>query len=276
MIDEELSFESIKKKYPDATLKNINEYINMIFEQANCKACKGLSECKNSNIGMVLECKNDTFYFKDCKYKAQNNLKLHSKSKIAALYLPEEVLNATLEDYDLSCESRQKIINHVKKLISEYELNEKRKGLYMYGSFAIGKTYTLSVIANMLADNDLSSMLIYFPDFVSNLKANIGDSIAFNKILDSIRNTDFLLLDDLGAENLTPWVRDEILGPIINYRLMENKPIFITSNISPTELKSYLSIDKSKQGILKADRIMARLTDLVHTINMDDSKRYNR
>ena len=57
---------------------------------------------------------------------------------------------------------------------------------------------------------------------------------------------------------------------------MENKPIFITSNISPTELKSYLSIDKSKQGILKAERIMARLQDLVHTINMDDSKRYDR
>ena len=276
MIDDDLSFENIKKHYPNATLKNINEYINMIFEKENCKKCKGLNECKNSTQGMVLECENDSFYYKNCKYRKQNELKLHSKSKIAALFLPEEVLNASLDSYNLDCESRIKIINHVKKMIDEYDLCEKRKGLYMYGSFAIGKTYTLSVIANMLAEKNLSSMLIYFPDFVSNLKANIGDSLQFIKIIESIRTTDFLLLDDLGAENLTPWVRDEILGPIINYRLMENKPIFITSNVSPNELKTYLSIDKSKQGMLKAERIMARLTDLVNTINMDDSERYSR
>lgn len=276
MIDD-LSFENIKKLYPNATLKNINDYISMIFEQANCKACKGLDGCKNPNKGMVLDCKDNNFYYKDCKYKVQNNLKLHTKSKIAALYLPEEVLNATLSDYELNTESRQKIINHVKRLIEEYETGEKRKGLFIHGDFAIGKTYTLSVIANMLAENNLSSMLIYFPDFVSNLKANIGDSIAFNKILDSIRNTDFLLLDDLGAENLTPWVRDEILGPIINYRLMENKPMFITSNIkSSADLKGYLAIDRTKEGALKAERIMARLQDLVKFIDMSDSKRYSR
>lgn len=274
MIDD-LSFENIKKLYPKATLKNINDYINMIFEQENCKTCKGLSCCKNSNPGMILECKDNSFYYKDCKFKKQNNLKLHSKSKIAALYLPEEVLNATLTDYDINCESRKKVISHVNKLIKEFGSGNKNKGLLLVGSFSIGKTYTLSVIANMLAEANLSSMLIYFPDFVSNLKSNIGDNLKFNRILDSIKETDFLLLDDLGAENLTPWVRDEILGPVINYRLMENKPIIITSNITDdTDLENYLSIDKSERGILKASRILSRLN--VIKINMDDSKRYNR
>ncbi len=276
MIPDDITFEEIKKKYPDATLKNINEYINMIFEQANCKACKGLDCCQNSNVGMVLDCKNDSFYFKECKYKTQNNLKIHSKSKIVNLFLPDNVLNATLFDYDQNCESRRKIIAHVNKLMANYDSCEKRKGLVLCGQFSIGKTYTLSVIANMLADNNISSMLVYFPDFVGSLKNNIGDS-NFERIMSNIRDCDALLLDDLGAENLTPWVRDEILGPIINYRLMENKPLFISTNLnSMADIKEYLAIDKSKQGQLKANRIYARLDDLVYFVDMSDSKRYSR
>ena len=76
---------------------------------------------------------------------------------------------------------------------------------------------------------------------------------------------------------MTPWVRDEIFGPLINYRLMEKKPVFITSNVNPgDELKFHLSGDRTKQNLLKADRIIARLLDLVNVIIMDDSKRYSR
>ena len=58
---------------------------------------------------------------------------------------------------------------------------------------------------------------------------------------------------------------------------MEKKPVFITSNVNPgDELKLHLSGDRTKQNLLKADRIIARLLDLVNVIIMDDSKRYSR
>ena len=40
------------------------------------------------------------------------------------------------------------------------------------------------------------------------------------------------MLDDLGSENMSAWLRDEVLGPVLNYRVLECKPLFISSNIS--------------------------------------------
>ncbi len=86
-----------------------------------------------------------------------------------------------------------------------------------------------------------------------------------------------LLLDDLGSENMTPWLRDEILGPVLNFRLMEEKPIFISSNINPSsdDFLNYLSITKAPSETLKAMRIKSRLEGLVVPIELDN-KSYKR
>ena len=91
-----------------------------------------------------------------------------------------------------------------------------------------------------------------------------------------LKDVDVLMLDDLGSENMTSWLRDEILGPVINYRLMENKPVFISSNIKPGDLEEHLAIDKAKENVLKARRIISRLNDMVDCIDMSDSEKYRR
>ena len=98
--------------------------------------------------------------------------------------------------------------------------NEFVQGLYIYGAFSTGKTYILGCIANELARNNIKSLIIYFPDLVVELKSAIGTP-RFEELLNHLKSVDVLLLDDLGSENMTPWLRDEILGPVLNYRLME-------------------------------------------------------
>ena len=121
------------------------------------------------------------------------------------------------------------------------------------------------------------SLSISAYSFLTNLKSSLNNQTEFEKIIDDLKNVDVLLLDDLGSENMSAWVRDEIFGPLINYRLMEKKPVFITSNLNPKEdLKNHLAGDKTKANLLKADRIIARLNDSIKTIAMDESKRYDR
>ena len=48
--------------------------------------------------------------------------------------------------------------------------------------------------------------------------------------MDEIKLAEVLVLDDIGAEQSTPWVRDEILQVILQYRMQEDLPIFFTSN----------------------------------------------
>ena len=163
----------------------------------------------------------------------------------------------------------------ITKFLNDLDSGAKVKGLYLYGDFAVGKTYTLAVIANELSKKDKSSLLIYFPDLVIELKNSIGTD-KFQELINMLKDVDVLMLDDLGSENMTSWLRDEILGPVINYRLMENKPLFISSNIKPGELEDHLAIDKSRENVMKAKRIISRLNDMVNAIDMSDSDKYTR
>lgn len=55
---------------------------------------------------------------------------------------------------------------------------------------------------------------------------------------------DLLLLDDIGAETVTNWSRDEILGTILQYRMENNLSTFITSNLNISELEGHSSLVK--------------------------------
>ena len=70
------------------------------------------------------------------------------------------------------------------------------------------------------------------------------------------------MLDDIGAENETPWSRDEILSPLLQYRMEENLQTFFTSNLTLDELEKQLSITSSGIDSLKARRIIERIKQL--------------
>lgn len=52
---------------------------------------------------------------------------------------------------------------------------------------------------------------MYVPDFIREMKDSISDQSYAGK-LELLKEVPVLILDDIGAENLTPWVRDEIFG----------------------------------------------------------------
>ena len=49
------------------------------------------------------------------------------------------------------------------------------------------------------------------------------------KIMYQMKNTEILFIDDIGAENCSAWSRDEVLGPILQYRMQSHLPTFFTS-----------------------------------------------
>ena len=190
-------------------------------------------------------------------------------SMIKTIELTKKILVANINYYYTNSESRKKIYTAIVNFVTNYDSNSMNKGLYLFGNFSVGKTYTLACLANELARKNISCLLIYFPDLVSDLKNAIG-STRFESLINMLKTVDVLMLDDLGSENMTPWLRDEILGPIINYRLLEGKTLFISSNIPPIELVNHFSIDKAPQNRIKGERIVSRVKDLVTSISMDD------
>ncbi|MDE7105746.1 MAG: primosomal protein DnaI [Anaeroplasmataceae bacterium] len=250
---------------------NANNFALFAEEQRNCSKCNGLAACKNTNQGYMLKPENDDFVLVPCKYKKEANKKENENQRIKTLFIPKNILQADLKDYDTSTENRKKIYEYIVKFIQNMKKNKFTKGLYIHGGFATGKTFILGCIANELARNGLESLIIYFPDLVVELKNSIGSS-RLEELINYLKSVDVLLLDDLGSENMTPWLRDEVLGPVLNYRLMEEKPVFISSNLNPgEELEEQLATSKTKSDSLKAQRIISRLNGLVQTIELDNN-----
>ena len=83
-----------------------------------------------------------------------------------------------------------------------------------------------------------------------------------------LKNVDILLIDDIGAENVTAWGRDEILGTILQYRMNNKLSTFFTSNLTLEELEVHLSLSKNSEDKVKARRIIERIKELTENLEL--------
>ena len=268
---EEVKKNPLLKGY-DVNINNLNDFSVYLEENENCKQCKCLNACKNHNKGHLYKCEDNSFVYEPCKYQREYFAKLQEGKYIKTLFVSKKILEADLSNFDVNTPNRKKIYDYILKFINNIKEHNFSKGLYIYGSFSTGKTYILGCLANELARNNIESLVIYFPDLVVELKNALGTP-RFEELMNYLKSVDVLLLDDLGSENMTNWLRDDVLGPVLNYRLMEEKPVFISSNINPTtgELLNHLSISKAKSDELKGMRIKSRLEGLVLPVELDNN-----
>ena len=75
-------------------------------------------------------------------------------------------------------------------------------------------------------------------------------------------------MTDIGAEYLTPWSRDEILGTILQYRMDEDLPTFFTSNLNLKELEEHFSNTSNGKEEVKGRRMIERIKDLTNDFEL--------
>ena len=113
-------------------------------------------------------------------------------------------------------------------------------------------------------------------DLVNGLIRDLKDDFfEFADKMDWYCKVEVLMLDDLGAEKVTDWVRDEVLGPLLQYRMSQGKTTFFTSNLTIEELEEHFSLTKSSED--RARRLIERIKYL--TVDMElvsESRREKR
>ena len=248
-------------------------------EEQNCQNCKGLCFCKNEMKGYklipnVLDNKIN-FEYEACSYMKKNLKETSFLNNIKLYNEPSELKNARIKDIYVDDKSRVEVIKYINDYIKNYN-KDRLKALYLTGSFGSGKTYLISALFNELAKQNINSVIVYFPEFLRTLKSSFNDiENSYNERFNYVKNVELLLIDDIGAENLTTWGRDEILGTILQYRMQENLPTFFTSNLNMKELEEHLSITTSSSDKVKARRIIERikyLTDEMTLIGINRRK----
>ena len=199
------------------------------------------------------------------------------RQRVRAMAMPKDVREAHLNNFDLSSDGREEALAESMKFIKAYSANTKEfhKGLYLQGTFGVGKSFLLGAIANSLAERGHVTTIVHFPTFTVEMKQAIGKDMVGEK-LDAVKKSPILMIDDLGAESMTSWIRDDVLSVILQYRMQEQLPTFFSSNLNLKELEKHLAVtQRGEQEPLKARRIMERIRYLSKEIMMSGNDRRN-
>lgn len=244
-------------------------------EYSNCKNCKGFSSCKNQIKGYcytpLKEDNTINFSYVMCKKLSELEKEKEYLKNINYYEVNEELKKASFKDLYKDDVNRVPILKYITEFIKKYQNNEKVKGLYLNGSFGSGKTYLISALFNDMAKKGYKCAIVYYPEFLRDLKASFNKD--YEEKFNYIKKADLLLLDDIGAENVTSFNRDEVLGPILQYRMEEDLPTFFTSNLTLEELETNLSLTSSGVDRVKARRIVERIKQLTVEIKLISKNR---
>lgn len=199
----------------------------------------------------------------------------HIQRLVNSINMPKFIKNASYDDYylndDMQTDTRTKAIQAAMDFTDNYEKDQFQPGLYLYGQFGVGKTYLLGAIANELAKNkEVATTMVHFPSFAVEMRNSIKQNSTGQK-LDTIKRAPILMLDDIGAGAMSTWIRDDVLGVILEYRMQEELPTFFSSNFSMEELQNnHLAVNaQGDNEPLKAARIMERVKFLSREIEME-------
>ncbi|MGJ9382421.1 primosomal protein DnaI [Salipaludibacillus sp. CF4.18] len=274
-------------KNPEMTNENIEKGINELYQFTqqwnNCDQCPGLDACPNLIQGFQPdlnvyrgEIQNQ---YKPCSLKKKDEERKRQASFVQSLYLPKEMTQVSFDDFHEDNSSRTNAFTKAMAFCASVDPGEDGQGLYIHGPFGVGKTFLVGAIANYLADEEVTTMIVYTPDFFRELKNGISDG-SYQGKMDMVKRAPVLIMDDIGAETMSNWIRDDILGAILQFRMMEKLPTIFTSNFDLSELEIHLSSTQrggvEKVDQLKARRILERVKHLNEVIDMKGENKRNQ
>lgn len=267
VIDSLYQDEEIKKFISDNKLKEediINNLAILITQKNNNEVCKKspnncLDDPKGMRSKITFENGRVFLSYYEVENNVSNNLEMLFFSKI------EDIENQDL--YKDS--SRALVFKEYARFIKDYKKNKFTKGIYIHGTFGTGKTFILQKLALSMAKNNAKVIIVYYPDLVRRIKSSIA-SRDTEVIINKLKTIDILMLDDVGAETNTDFIRDEVLGPILQYRMDNLLPVCMTSNLSLNDLEIHFQESTTKTNLINSERIISRIRYLMNEVHLVD------
>lgn len=265
IMDELLTKEEIKK-IKDKLAVSINEFdaylgyfLSYYEDVCDCKNCINIEKCPKEIKGMTL----NLVRREDGSIEREYSLcsKREIQRKMNNNYLIRD-FNEDLLEIDLDNVENKKGRFKYEKRIMELDMDYAQEGMFVYGPSASGKSYPLIALCNEFVKNDKKCAFVDVKTFIDSLKATFDfKKEQYGVLMDIVKKADVLVLDNLGEEKQSEWVRDDVISSIIDYRNRNNSLTFITSCFSLEELEKMYNVSKSNSeaGKMKASKFIEKI-----------------
>lgn len=224
-----------------------------------CIGCTGLSACHQKPQGIYDQLADDGFLHTvkaSCRYRRAREKQLAHMENYIVNDLPASLETVSFEKISMQNENEEYLEVVQKAMQSCYE----NKGLYLCGSMGTGKTYLSACACNYQAKHGKQVAFLHYPSFCQRMSASVKNG-EFRTEFRRACFADFAVIDDIGAESVTEWNRDQILLPLLNERYEKNLPTWFTSNEDLKSLEDHFRFSShGKEELIKAKRITERIS----------------
>lgn len=232
----EKKVKALRKKQENLLLEN-GFPKNQLMPIYTCNDCKDTGFIKNKRCH-CLEKKILDAILKQSGLTEE--LKNYDFKKFSLSYYSPTVIDTASHKTEL--ELAKKAISGSKLFIKNLTKNLPVHSLLFYGNPGVGKTFLLNCIANELMQKGI--FVVYFTAgrfFDEIRKSQLASTNSFNSLCEEkILNSDVLILDDLGTENITDFSRSQLFS-FLNEQLGRNKPVLISTNLNPWDISELYS-----------------------------------
>lgn len=201
------------------------------MDQRIADICPARSMCKQHEILCGTTCP----WFIDIRYQAELSGIPKKFSKFTVDTLPNDTL----------------YLNALKRFsATDIQRIKDGQGLYLQGGVGVGKTTVVSALAisyilhktlEDIRQGNRTKQLVQFvnvPDLLDKIRQGFNDEETaenVNRIVANLKRCPLAIMDDIGAEKPSEWVREKLLQ-IITTRHDEELSTFFTSNLTINDL----------------------------------------
>ncbi len=254
---------------------NLIYFMDYKDDLETCKGCTGIDECsfqlKGYQTELSFEERMVVRSFRPCRFAKHIETKREIARNIKMYHLTGQVFKDAsllniLHDFP---GSTTKV---VMKKMNEFFKDPTTKGLYIHGKTGVGKTYFMSAFVNKEASLGEDCAIITLSQLSTELRRYFGDRReereAYQDILETLKTVHILVIDGIGSEAASGWLRDEILFPILDARYNEQLPTFFTSIFSLKELEKYYTFNSNDKEKVKS--LLDRINGLAVEVELID------
>lgn len=199
-----------------------------------CGKCNTPKQCKFKALGM----ERIVFCLCECKKREQEEEKRRMDENKKA-FRRQQIRDAAFPDKEtrhLTFEIDDGNNPEASELARKYaeSFNPKNsEGLLLYGDCGTGKSFYAACIVNTVIDRNFTAKFTS----ISEIERELWSANNKNEVYNYLSMLDLLVIDDLSVERDTPYMQ-EIVYNVVDMRSRRNKPMVITTNFTPADIKN--------------------------------------
>ena len=240
MTTNDFNLNSLVEKAEQAIPKSENDYYEdgILF----CGTCRTPKETIIKHLGTsrkvrcVCNCAKEEAEKADREIHLQN-YKIHIE-EMRLRGIPDEYYRSMRFENDDDSESP--VSKKCRKYVENWDkMYASNFGMMFYGNAGTGKSFLAACIANKIIDMGFSVIMTSFPKILA------MDFKEFEDFLNKIPSYPLMIIDDVGAESNRDYASERMYA-VVDCRYTSHKPLIITTNLSPSEIKKPSRIDLTR------------------------------